>query len=98
MPDFLKSMSDFNKSDVGCRIFKVGCRMAPISFRSFILQKSNKKKFARKHVTDLDFLVVHEFPKKTQFARPCLTAYHSLRAKDMGIFPKAKPFQRALTL
>ena len=27
-------MSDFNKSDVGCRIFKVGCRMAPISFRT----------------------------------------------------------------
>ena len=30
----LKSrMSDFYKSDVECRIFKVGCRMAPISFR-----------------------------------------------------------------
>ena len=26
-------MSDFYKSDVECRIFKVGCRMAPISFR-----------------------------------------------------------------
>ena len=27
-------MSDFYKSDVECRSFKVGCRMAPISFRS----------------------------------------------------------------
>ena len=26
-------MSDFYKSDVECRSFKVGCRMAPISFR-----------------------------------------------------------------
>ena len=36
MSDLYKS--DFNRSDVGflqveCRIFKVGCRMAPISFR-----------------------------------------------------------------
>ena len=29
---FTSRMSDFNKSDGGCRIFKVGCRMAPISF------------------------------------------------------------------
>ena len=28
-------MSDFYKSDVECRSFKVGCRMAPISFRTF---------------------------------------------------------------
>ena len=27
-------MSDFYKSDVECLIFKVGCRMAPISFGS----------------------------------------------------------------
>ena len=27
-------MSDFYKSDVECRIFKVECRMAPISFRT----------------------------------------------------------------
>ena len=30
---FTSRMSDFNKSDGGCRTFKVGCRMAPISFR-----------------------------------------------------------------
>ena len=28
-------MSNFYKSDVECRIFKVGCRMAPISFRKY---------------------------------------------------------------
>ena len=33
---FTSRMSDFNKSDGGCRIFKVGCRMAPISFRTKI--------------------------------------------------------------
>ena len=30
-------MSDFYKSDVECRIFKVRCRMAPISFRTTVL-------------------------------------------------------------
>ena len=30
-------MSDFYKLDVGCRIIKVGFRMAPISFRIFVI-------------------------------------------------------------
>ena len=30
-------MLDFYKLDVGCRIFKVGCRMTPISFRIKLL-------------------------------------------------------------
>ena len=31
---FTSRKSDFHNSDVECRIFKVGCRMAPISFRT----------------------------------------------------------------
>ena len=37
MSDFNKSDVEFFKSHVECRIFKVGCRMAPISFRTLRL-------------------------------------------------------------